>query len=62
MMDDTERENTWAALRIIGETVETLGPPGVLPPREPVLTRDGPEPVHEGMVKWPEHLILPAHL
>jgi len=47
-MDDTERENTWAALRIIRETVETLGPPGLLPSREVVLTRDGPEPVHEG--------------
>jgi hypothetical protein len=35
--------NSWAALRMIRETIETLGPPGILP-AEGV---NGPEPVHE---------------
>jgi hypothetical protein len=32
---------------MIREAVETLGPPGVLPSQEAVLTLYGPEPVHE---------------
>lgn len=30
-------QNAWAALRMIHEAVETLGPPGVLIPEEQVL-------------------------
>jgi hypothetical protein len=37
------QSNAWAALSMIRETVETLGPPGILPAR----TTLGPEPVHE---------------
>ena len=54
-MDDEEGErlrdnyrNAWAALRMIRETIETLGPPGALPSSEAVLMLYGPEPVHEG--------------
>jgi hypothetical protein len=54
-MDDQERErlrdnyqNAWAALRMIRETIETLGPPGALPSGEAVLMLYGPEPIHEG--------------
>jgi hypothetical protein len=54
-MDDEEREpfrenyqNAWAALRMIRETIETLGPPGALPSRDTVLIERGPEPIHEG--------------
>jgi hypothetical protein len=36
-----------AAIRMIREAVETLGPPGVLPSEEAVLQLYGPEPVHE---------------
>ena len=32
---------------MIRETVEALGPPGILPSREAVLQLYGPEPVHE---------------
>jgi hypothetical protein len=53
-MNDEERErwrdnlqNAWAALRMIRETIETLGPPGALPSRDTVLIERGPEPVHE---------------
>lgn len=41
------RENWSAALRMIRETVETLGPPGILPSQDAVLEHYGPEPVHE---------------
>jgi hypothetical protein len=41
-------QNAWAALRMIRETIETLGPPGVLPSNDAVLMLYGPEPVHEG--------------
>jgi hypothetical protein len=48
-LDNEERErwrdnmqNAWAALRMIRETVETLGPPGVLPSHEAVLMLYGP--------------------
>jgi hypothetical protein len=41
------RENWSAALRMIRMTVETLGPPGILPSRDAVLMLHGPEPVHE---------------
>ena len=37
-----------AALRMIRETIETLGPPGALPSRDTVLIERGPEPIHEG--------------
>ena len=54
-MDDDQRErwrdnyqNAWAALRMIRETIETLGPPGALPSNEAVLMLYGPEPIHEG--------------
>jgi len=40
-------QNAWAALRMIRDTVETLGPPGILPSEEAVLQLHGPEPVHE---------------
>jgi hypothetical protein len=53
-MEDEERErwrdnyqNAWAALRMIRETIETLGPPGVLPSGEAVVMLYGPEPIHE---------------
>ena len=36
-----------AALRMIREAIETLGPPGILPSEEAVVMRYGPEPVHE---------------
>jgi hypothetical protein len=32
---------------MIRETVETLGPPGILPSQDAVLEHYGPEPVHE---------------
>jgi hypothetical protein len=51
MTDEHWRENmqnAWAALRMIRETIETLGPPGALPSRDTVLFERGPEPVHEG--------------
>ena len=39
--------NAWAGLRMIREAVETLGPPGVLPSGEAVISLYGPEPIHE---------------
>jgi hypothetical protein len=52
---DEEREpwrdnyqNALAALRMIRETIETLGPAGALPSNEAVLMLYGPEPIHEG--------------
>jgi hypothetical protein len=39
--------NAWAGLRMIREGVETLGPPGVLPLGEAVISLYGPEPIHE---------------
>lgn len=42
----TTMSNGWAALRMIRETIETLGPPGILP-AEGIR---GPEPVHEAEV------------
>jgi hypothetical protein len=41
-------QNAWAALRMIRETIERLGPPGALPSRDAVLIEYGPEPTHEG--------------
>jgi len=32
---------------MIREAVETLGPPGILPAQEAVVTLYGPEPIHE---------------
>jgi hypothetical protein len=32
---------------MIRETVETLGPPGILIPEEQVLAQCGPDPIHE---------------
>ena len=53
-MDNNERErwrdnmqNAWAALRMIREAVETLGPPGAIPSRDTVLIERGAEPIHE---------------
>jgi hypothetical protein len=44
-----ETQESWsAALHLIRETVETLGPPGILPSREAVLHLYGPEPVRRG--------------
>jgi hypothetical protein len=40
-------QNASAALRMIRETIETLGPPGVLMSEEQVLAQYGPEPIHE---------------
>jgi hypothetical protein len=43
-----ETNESWsAALRMIREAVETLGPPGILPSQDAVLEHYGPEPVHE---------------
>jgi hypothetical protein len=43
-----QTQESWsAALHLIRETVETLGPAGILPSREAVLALYGPEPVHE---------------
>jgi hypothetical protein len=43
-----ETAESWsAALRMIRETVETLGPPGILPSQDAVLEHYAPEPVHE---------------
>jgi hypothetical protein len=39
--------NGWAALAMIREAIETLGPPGALPSGEHVVAIYGPEPVHE---------------
>jgi hypothetical protein len=42
-------QNAWAALRMIRETIETLGPPGAALKRSgSVVMLYGPEPVHEG--------------
>jgi hypothetical protein len=41
------RENWSAALRMIRETVETLGPPGLLLSQDAVLEHYCPEAVHE---------------
>lgn len=41
------RENAWAALRMIRQAVEELGPVGALVSEEAVLQLYGPEPVHE---------------
>jgi hypothetical protein len=41
------RESWSAALRMIRETVETLGPLGILSFEDAVLEHYGPEPVHE---------------
>jgi hypothetical protein len=35
------------ALRMIRETMETLGPPGILISEEEVLAKYGPEPIHD---------------
>jgi hypothetical protein len=40
--------NASQALRMVRETIETLGPPGALPSEEAVLKLYGPEPIHEG--------------
>jgi hypothetical protein len=40
-------QNAWAALRMIRETVETLGSPGILISEEQALAQYGPEPIHE---------------
>ena len=43
-----ETSESWsAALQMIREAVETLGPPGILPSKDAVLEHYGPEPVHE---------------
>jgi hypothetical protein len=55
------RENWSAALRMIRETVETLGPPGILPSQEDVLERYGPEPVHEAAAIVEALLKLSGH-
>jgi hypothetical protein len=39
--------NARQALRMVRETIETLGPPGALPSEEAVNSLYGPEPVHE---------------
>ena len=41
------RADAWAALRMIRETIETLGPPGALISEEAVLGTYGPEYQHE---------------
>jgi hypothetical protein len=45
--EDIARENVqnaWAGLRMIRETIETLGPPGRCPPRKPFYACTGPNP------------------
>jgi hypothetical protein len=45
MTEDVALENyrnAWTALRMIREVVETLGPPGVLPPRKRCSRSTGP--------------------
>ena len=37
---------------MIREAVETLGPPNVLPSGEAVISRYGPEPIHEAQRLW----------
>jgi hypothetical protein len=37
-------QNAFAALRMIRETIETLGPPGALPSRDTVLIEHGLDP------------------
>jgi hypothetical protein len=68
-LDDEERErwrenyqNAWAALRMIRETIETLGPPGALPSRDTVLIELGPEPIHEAqaIVEALRKILAPA--
>jgi hypothetical protein len=44
----TPYQNAWAAIRMIREAIERLGPPGALISEEAVLLQYGPEPVHEG--------------
>ena len=39
--------NAWAGLRMIRDALEELGPVGVLPSQEAVISRYGPEPIHE---------------
>ncbi len=41
-------QNAWAALRMIRETIEALGPPARWRRADAVLIHYGPEPVHEG--------------
>jgi hypothetical protein len=43
-------QNSWAALRMIREAIETLGSVGALPSEEAVLRLHGPEPIHEATV------------
>ena len=40
-------QNAWAALRLIRQTVETPGPPGILISEEQVLALYDPEPIYE---------------
>jgi hypothetical protein len=52
MADDYERllenyRNAWQGLRMIRETIETLGPPGALLSEDGVLRKYGPQPIHE---------------
>jgi hypothetical protein len=52
MADDYERllenyRNAWQGLRMIRETIETLGPPGALLSEHGVLRKYGPQPIHE---------------
>lgn len=40
-------DNALTGLAMIRETIETLGPPGILPSQTGVVHQYGPEPVHE---------------
>jgi hypothetical protein len=53
------RESWSAALRMIRQTVETLGPPGILPSQDAVVEHYGPEPVHEAtaIIQAPQKLL-----
>lgn len=46
-IDLSGRDQAWAALRINRETIETLGPPGLLISEAEVLAKYGPEMIHE---------------
>jgi hypothetical protein len=57
-INDGERErwrdnyqNAWAALRMIGETIETLGPPGALRSGEAVVMLYGRSPFVRDMMR-----------
>lgn len=47
ILTHSERQNSWAALRLVRETLEDLLPPGSVIAEEQVLAKYGPEHIHE---------------